>query len=564
MALKEKLRERASRVTKAKTRADQTIPSRVGLAVVGAGPHAAALVMRLLTRGNVLSDANGPLEGYRNSPKEVRDHLYKTPVDEFLKDSIVVIDHAGGWMLNWQRQCRAFGIKHLRSPESLHPDPYDHSALSVFAQKCKIEDQFVTFEIAKSAQETKNHLYVRGRAKGPNRRNRNGDRQRFRGPYRLPSVDMFAKFSSHLIEQAYGLNSLLREGAVTALTKLPGSSRSGFELTVLRPDGESTQIIASNVVLARGPTARRQIPEWAQTLMSMAASQKPVVCPVCGDTIQAPPSMSIAHAWDIIESNATVGLSPTHQSSYSPFVQAVVPGDRVVVVGGGLTSAHLVVLLAEHGICDIKLILRGPRKVKNFDLTLPWFGNDRWVKRQEFEKATVPEKLRAIVGERQGGSITPELHAKVQALEAEGICEVIEYAQVRSAVWIEQNEGYKFEAERSRVGAWEIMLDNDTDLMADKIWLATGSQQCVETDPLLKELIKTRPIPIHSGLPELLPTLRWAPDVPLYLMGGLAALQLGPDAANLAGALRGALRVSTELKQQLNESKEVIEICDEP
>ena len=551
MALKEKLRERGSRVNKAKMRADQTIPSRVGLAVVGAGPHAAALVMRLLTRGKVLSDANGPLEGYRNSPKDVRDHLYKTPVDEFLKGSIVVIDRSGGWMLNWQRQYQAFGIKHLRSPESMHPDPYDHSALSVFAQKCKIENQFVTFEIAKSEQETKKHLQVRGRANGPNRGNRNGGRENFRGPYRLPSVDMFAKFSSHLIERAYGLNPLLREGAVTALTKLPGGSRSGFELTVLRPDGESTRITASNVVLARGPTAQRQVPEWARTLLNAAVSRKPVVCPVCGDTIQAPPSMSIAHAWDIIDGNATVGLSPTHQSSYSPFVQAAVPGDRVVVVGGGLTSAHLVLLLAERGICDIKLILRGSRKVKNFDLSLPWFGNDRWVKRQEFENATTPEKLRVIVGERQGGSITPELHAKVQALEAEGICEVIEYAQVRSAVWIEQNDGFIFEAEGN--GAWEIMLDNDIDLMADKIWLATGSQQGVETDPLLKDLFKTHPIPIHRGLPELLPTLRWSPDVPLYLMGGLGALQLGPDATNLAGALRGALRISAELKQQLNE-----------
>jgi hypothetical protein len=118
-------------------------------------------------------------------------------------------------------------------------------------------------------------------------------------------------------------------------------------------------------------------------------------------------------------------------------------------------------------------------------------------------------------------------------------------------VWIEQNDGFIFEAEGN--GAWEIMLDNDIDLMADKIWLATGSQQGVETDPLLKDLFKTHPIPIHRGLPELLPTLRWSPDVPLYLMGGLGALQLGPDATNLAGALRGALRISAELKQQLNE-----------
>ena len=51
-------------------------------------------------------------------------------------------------MLNWQRQYRAFGIEHLRSPESLHPDPYDHSALRVWANQVKLEkDQFVDMKV---------------------------------------------------------------------------------------------------------------------------------------------------------------------------------------------------------------------------------------------------------------------------------------------------------------------------------------------------------------------------------------------------------------------------------
>jgi hypothetical protein len=84
-----------------------------------------------------------------------------------------VIDRSGGWMLNWQRGYRALDIAHLRSPEGLHPgmcmirtedsmsgavvgesqspaivvsliralpsDPYDHSALAVYAKHVKLE-----------------------------------------------------------------------------------------------------------------------------------------------------------------------------------------------------------------------------------------------------------------------------------------------------------------------------------------------------------------------------------------------------------------------------------------
>ena len=158
----------------------------------------------------------------------------------------------------------------------------------------------------------------------------------------------------------------------------------------------------------------------------------------------------------------------------------------------------------ERGVRDIKLLLRGARKVKNFDLYLPWFGDDRWAKRREFETASTPAKLRAIADARQGGSITPELDAKMRALEAEGICHVVEYTQVRSAAWVgpddeaagggDRSGGVGTELEEAadtqfylELGAdegkgagggyWEISLDDDTDCRAEKIWLATGSRQ---------------------------------------------------------------------------------------
>ena len=315
--------------------AGEVLPAHADVVVVGGGPHAVALVTRLLTRGEVLQDANGPVEGYRNAPKDVRQHLFNTPVVEPLKQSILVIDRSGGWMLNWQRAYRALGITHLRSPESLHPDPYDHSALNVFA---KGDDEFV--EMAGLER------FVGRKARG---RGRSGGTDRYRGPFRLPSVDVFAKFCSHLIDTAYGLSPLLREGEVTGIAPLPEGA--GFELTVARAGGVLTKMTASNVVLARGPTARRRLPEWAEPLI---VAPEPGHCgnPLCGDPCPSPP-MSIAHAWDIIGSNATTGLAPKQQAASSAFARAVLPTDRVVVVGGGLTSAHLVVLLAEVRRCRL-------------------------------------------------------------------------------------------------------------------------------------------------------------------------------------------------------------------
>jgi len=505
-----------SRANKPKHDAAGPLPAHADLVIVGGGCHAAALLMRLLTKGEVLQDPNPPIEGYRHAPKDVRRHLFKTPVEEGLKQSIVVLDRSGGWMLNWQKAYQALDIPHLRSPEGLHPDPYDHSALPVYAKHTKMEDEFIPMVQLDRGVRHCGCLYC--------------------GPFQLPSVRLFAKFCQHLV-QAYGLESLLFEGEVTELRPLDG----GFELEVSRGQG-SARMTASNVVLARGPTCRKRVPDWAEPLLAPS-------CPC------APWAMG--HAWDIIAGNGTTGLAPEQQEPSSPWLDAVAPTDRVLVIGGGLTSGHLVTLAAKRG-AQVQLVLRGPRKVKQFDLILPWFGNDRWTKRSEFEKADVSQKLTAILKDRDGGSLTPEQDLKIQPLEAAGRCEVREYTQVTSAVWI----GHESTSDGGG-GYWEVCFDDDTDCHCEKIWLATGSRMDADSDPLLQQLLAQHPIPLHRGFPDVTQTLRWAPDVPLYVMGGLAALQLGPDAVNLAGGLRGAFRIAACLKQQLIKQREAREAAED-
>ena len=55
-------------------------------------------------------------------------------------------------------------------------------------------------------------------------------------------------------------------------------------------------------------------------------------------------------------------------------------------------------------------------------------------------------------------------------------------------------------------------------------------------------MLETWPIPIHGGFPLLAEDLRWKDDLPLYVVGGLASLAMGPDAGNLLG-IRRAVRV---------------------
>ena len=118
------------------------------------------------------------------------------------------------------------------------------------------------------------------------------------------------------------------------------------------------------------------------------------------------------------------------------------------------------------------------------------------------------------MSDRDGGSMTPELDVRIQALEAEGRCTVAECVQVRSARWIgpEPTEAecaccmHEFESgdidSSSRTGYWEILFDDDTDCHAEKIWLATGSRTDVSGDPLLQQLLAAHPIDMHRGLPR--------------------------------------------------------------
>ena len=123
------------------------------LLIVGAGPHALALTLRLLCKmpHSTYTDEqhqrmvswknriNGPSTGKSKrgplwlSPKSsaaCSDTCCNTtqlaPNMESVKISngMVVVDPAGEWMARWNSQFDAYHIEQLRSPAFFHPDPY--------------------------------------------------------------------------------------------------------------------------------------------------------------------------------------------------------------------------------------------------------------------------------------------------------------------------------------------------------------------------------------------------------------------------------------------------------
>lgn len=122
--------------------------------------------------------------------------------------------------------------------------------------------------------------------------------------------------------------------------------------------------------------------------------------------------------------------APTHNASLQSHLPAATPpadapvplclnpsctplsGTRVVVVGGGLTSAQLALLAVQHGCTDVVMLLRGSLCVQQFDISARWLGRNRGGLLSDLQ-ATAGENAQARLAALRSagggkGSISPE------------------------------------------------------------------------------------------------------------------------------------------------------------
>lgn len=220
---------------------------------------------------------------------------------------------------------------------------------------------------------------------------------------------------------------------------------------------------------------------------------------------------------------------------------------NVLIVGGGLTSAQLSDLAIRRGVTKVWHMMRGPCRVKHFDVDLQWMGKYKNAEQARFWSAdSDAERLEIIKAARGGGSITPLFQKRLKKHVTSGRLSICERTCLLDA---------RFE-DKDGTGTWTVTTDPPVENLPsfDYIYFATGIQTDFTSLPYLQTMLEKHPIQGHGGLPCLNDDLMWKDEVPLFLVGRLASLRLGPAAPNIGGAKLGAERVAWAIEDLIKPS----------
>ena len=303
------------------------------------------------------------------------------------------------------------------------------------------------------------------------------------GPYGLPHTDLFADFCRQVISE-YQLDGDVLAARIERI-QLPRLGNGPMQLAL----SDGTTVAADRLVVATG-RGTPQLPSWVEAIVGSY------------------PPQALQHS-------DRIHLPSQHQ----------LQGQRILIVGGGLTSAHLA-LGARHRGALVHLLCRRSLKHKPFDADPGWLG-PKYLKAFHAEPC-MQRRHRQVLQARDGGSITPDAAVQLRQAEQNGALKVHEHCEVHKALWCSDQ--------------WTVFCTNGHQLMVDRIWLATGHRQGVSQHPLLRQIQEQRPIDLVNDWPVLSTDLSW-PGSPVHVMGGLSALQIGPAARNLFGGREAAHRI---------------------
>ncbi|KAI8808313.1 hypothetical protein BJ742DRAFT_893839 [Cladochytrium replicatum] len=505
------------------------------LIVIGAGPHALALVTRLLERypSSLISDdehvrlhqlhtgkhhrdravlrkgmpVSGPTKtthrSYKHEPVSALNLSDGTSLDK----RVLVIDKFGQWMGRWDSSFSAYNIEHLRSPLFFHIDPSHADGLQLQALQEREERE------VRPAHE-------QSEPEGP-------------GAF-LHARDGFCE---ELVRR-YKLHDMVVQGICTSVDTVETDEGTVFKVVYECTDAEcatSVTLYSKAVVTAIGNTNIPRIPPFVTNIKNPY------------------PSSSIIHAYEFIDDKAggdadSADSSDKVEKSRLHKIKAPQnPSARtILIVGGGLTSAQMVDMAISRGFKNVVLVMRSKIKIRQFDFSLDLMGRNasRWYARFWMEDEP-RARLRMIRTERRGGSITPEYVKRLKQLVSEGFLTIRENVSVESCEWVSSSDTDGHQA----VGEWRVQLSDSHEPMCNiaQIWLATGGEFNVYKEPVYKTIVRKHRVEIVEGLPVLTNDMQLHKDLPFFVMSGYSALAVGPVAANLQGGRVGAERIAVKL-----------------
>jgi thioredoxin reductase len=301
--------------------------------------------------------------------------------------------------------------------------------------------------------------------------------ENFYGPYKRPALSLFNQHSSTVLDEIE-ISKAWFQGKVEHVEKREND-------WIVRTSGLD-HFLGKNIVIATGMNNQLAYPSWGSDLAAARPKQ-------------------VGHL-------------------FAESIPIMEP--PIVVIGGGISAAHLVIKLSKKYPGNAYQIARQPYRVHDFDSDPGWLGPKHM---SGFEKLTRYEERREVIDHaRHKGSMPSELANKLRNLK--------------------RNNAFTFiqdEVQSWTVTGDEIILHLTKEksiVKAKTILFATGfSKEVLKVDWLQKLIQEEKLTCAKCGFPVVKEDLSWCNH--LFVTGQLAELEIGPVSRNISGARKAAERI---------------------
>ncbi|XP_074475463.1 uncharacterized protein LOC141758195 [Sebastes fasciatus] len=361
--------------------------------------------------------------------------------------SLRVVDSYGEWTTLWESQFTALNIPHLRSHTLVHTDPLNKKALQEFVLKSdrsaelhSLPDQVYILD--------KNAFFNDMRLGKKERRRLNITSTLNKSlSFSLPGTKLSVDFFKDQVER-YNLDKVLVKGTVEHITPVmedkadwikEGEAMRGTERKTVKyfqvQLQEGVILKARQVVMATGPTRAQManIPSWVKSIGESYPEER------LQHTVHL--MHHLPTAWQRLQDADSQRQKETFPSQEVCVVCTA--GQRVMVVGGGLTSAHVVSIALQRGASHVTWVMRKHLQLKQFDvgdvesLVGRYSHVEHGIKmdgqaylRQFYNERSLHKRLAMIRQARKGGAVTPEAYIHLQPFILNGQVDVKTYCQV--------------------------------------------------------------------------------------------------------------------------------------
>jgi hypothetical protein len=540
--------------------------------IVGGGIHGVGIAARLVGEGKILES---------NDWGNLNKHL-------------LVVDEHPSLLHSWKERTRATGMAFLRSSAGFHLD-VPAQGLREFAGDYHTKGGIATAVPSPTRKKQPSKKDLR-KAKNNRNKGSNPNGVFVGSDYQRPALELFNDHCDLVVDK-YGLDDYFFKGRVESIccpSNNNGGNKAAPARVVIRTgsDAPTTTVSADNIVLAVG-NDDPLFPEWATDLVSKNNKDNNNI------------NHKIFH---ILQISDDADSSGTNDGDNGDDSNDEIGRPRVVaIIGGGISAVHKALQLTSVDNINNKkntdddgkkpsdvvvhIVSRHQVREQQFDTHQDWMMTDELAQRslekggkglterqKEFRTLQAPAERREVIRRERIPGTVPTYMTRSRG----GLEEAIADGKIRWHVagvsdandHADATAGESENGSTKANGKYQLNLTNGNCIIADEIILATGLGKRPPGHNIIHPLAEQANLPLSPcGYPLVDPSLQWkqhqqsslsgntnkersnddgvdvvAPlltmSSKIYVSGGLAELELGPSARNIAGARMAAERIA--------------------